>query len=817
LKTAEFLASCLLILPAADAERSSMPDFRARSLSVTQEAHSSDGGLNGALRQTGDAFRSGEYQYAMQLARAGYREALAVRNPVMAARFLGNLGGARFALHQLDAALQAYLRAYELARQAGDLGTAATLTANIASLYFELGELAASAEWLENSAKALSATPDNPYLSRVKAQLATVRARQDRMAEAKTLFAQALDAADRAGDFALYTLIWNRVGEEYLRRGDLDRAETALLEAWRVRVFRRVPLDASYFLMGKLRFARGDLRSAGVLLDHAVEEAVRPGGATPGWEVYHARARVRLAQGCLAESLGDARIAVRLARAWRWSTPADEASRIGTEGILQQVYSTLIEAGNRLCLRTGDNALLRETLEAAEENRAFSLRAMVSDPGHGAAQLPGEYWEGINRLQRAELEALRHPGPATDVSVAAVRAELVRMEAGLGPGATISNGISIAAARAALDRDSALLCFHLDENNSWLWALDRDHIYLYALPSAREIEAAIDPLTAAIREDSPGASPRSRLLYELLFGKLNDEIRRKPRWVVAQDAGLFRLPLAALVVRHDGVPLYLGQAHAIQVIPSVALLADRDKRTELAGSFVGLGDAIYNTADSRYSGRLRQPIRAHDSGFRLFASSPPEEPLALPRLVSSGAEIAVCARVWGRSDSLLLSGAEASKARLRGALERAPSVVHIAAHVVQSSQRPGYGLMVLSLDPSGRAEVVTPYEIARWRTGAGLVVLSGCASAAGAALPGTGLLGLTRAWLAAGAGSVIASQWPTPDDEGALFLALYRRLRAEPRSGIAEALRSAQQSMIGAGGWRSRPRYWGAYFVVGRG
>src|SRR5205814_1000335 len=107
--------------------------------------------------------------------------------------------------------------------------------------------------------------------------------------------------------------------------------------------------------------------------------------------------------------------------------------------------------------------------------------------------------------------------------------------------------------------------------------------------------------------------------------------------------------------------------------------------------------------------------------------------------------------------------------QLRAQLARNPAVVHIATHVVQSGERQPYGLLALSLTPARQSQLVPPFEIAEWRTGAGLIVLSGCHSAEGAALPGTGLLGLTRAWLTTGAGAVLASNWSTPDASGALF------------------------------------------------
>jgi len=80
-------------------------------------------------------------------------------------------------------------------------------------------------------------------------------------------------------------------------------------------------------------------------------------------------------------------------------------------------------------------------------------------------------------------------------------------------------------------------------------------------------------------------------------------------------------------------------------------------------------------------------------------------------------------------------------------------------------------------------------------------------------------MGLTRAWLAAGADMVIASRWATSDDTGEMFLSFYRRLLGDGggRAGLrpAAALQGAQQEMLRSGSWRSAPKYWAAFFAVG--
>ena len=118
----------------------------------------------------------------------------------------------------------------------------------------------------------------------------------------------------------------------------------------------------------------------------------------------------------------------------------------------------------------------------------------------------------------------------------------------------------------------------------------------------------------------------------------------------------------------------------------------------------------------------------------------------------------------------------------------------------------------------GSPELLGPVEIARRRVEVGLVVLSGCSSSEAAALPAEGLMGMTRAWLAAGAQAVIASLWPTPDDQGRLFVSFYRHLGNSWNRG-GGARRSPQAGSTGdveLGSLAGVNAYWAAYTVAGK-
>lgn len=759
---------------------------RTLNLETPQQKDSRRAPVLALLQNATDLYRAGRYLDAMRGFEATHSAAMQATLPDLAARALGNVGGCQFALHQYAAALTSFKETIRQANAAGDTSAAAVFNTNISSLYTEMGELENAALWMQGTLAHLS-DRDHTQRPKMVIQLAIVRARQGRMDDARRLFAEGIRSADAAADSEIAAQGWHRLGEEYLKQNKLADAEGPLLEAYRIRQLHHLSLDASYRGLGRLRLEQGDLDAASALLDRAI------GNGVPTWDMYHYRGRTRLEQGRLPEAVADLRIAIRLAREWRWSVLPEDAARIGAEGELQAVHSAFVEAGNRLYQKTRQSTLIRETFEAAEENRASSLRALLrSHEIELRNSFPPEYWESLARLQRAEVQALR-TGSGAD-SLAAARADLARMESSMGPAVAPLPARILEITQRRLNSDTVLLSFHLGDRASWLWSLESDGLALQELPPRAEIEHQVRDAVACIRGDRPDSGQ----LWKTLFDGLSPRARRASHWMVALDRGLFEAPLAAL---REPDRTLVAEHHVLETTPGAGYWVEALGRshTPPAPLFVGIGDPIYNTADPRLPKSLRTSSSAS---------------LTLPRLVATAAELEESARAWS-GERVLLEGADASRRNLRAQLARRPAVVHIATHVVESAERPAYGLIALSLTPQHESELVSPFEIAGWRTDAGLVVLSGCNSGEGEALPGTGLLGLTRAWLTAGARAVIASNWSTPDASGALFRSLYRHLAARPDAGPAEALRAAQLEMIRSADWRANPRYWGAFFAMG--
>jgi CHAT domain-containing protein len=157
----------------------------------------------------------------------------------------------------------------------------------------------------------------------------------------------------------------------------------------------------------------------------------------------------------------------------------------------------------------------------------------------------------------------------------------------------------------------------------------------------------------------------------------------------------------------------------------------------------------------------------------------------------------------------VLQGAAATRANFLAAASRAPSIIHLATHVLIPAGRPGEALIAFGLDSTGEPQFLTTSDVSMMRVPGAIVAMTGCSSGTGDVQAGAGLAGLTRAWEIAGASAVIATLWPVADSDGKIFSSFYKYLRTMRP---AEALRRSQIERIASG---SAPREWAAYQLTG--
>jgi CHAT domain-containing protein len=353
--------------------------------------------------------------------------------------------------------------------------------------------------------------------------------------------------------------------------------------------------------------------------------------------------------------------------------------------------------------------------------------------------------------------------------------------------------------------DSVLFSFHLSTREGWVWAVDGEHTAVYPVPARGVLETQVAAFVAALRHRDPAAGKMGVRLYRELFGAAAPGYLRQRRWLLELDGPLFDLPFGALTSSGNS---YLAETRVVEAIPSALLFGQSQfgvpEDAVSGGGFLGIGDPIYNAADSRYRG---------DRRAALVPGSVP----GLARLPATAAELDRCSREWGAPDSTILTGADANSAKLDAELRKQPDILHFATHVIPSPEEGAGGLIALSIDRTGKPGLMGPVEIVSRPVKAHLVILDGCNSGAGAVLPASGLLGLTRSWLGAGAHSVLATRWDVAENDAPDFMVeFYRHLHRRGARHAAEAFADTQTVLLKNPAFRDKTDFWAAYFVLGR-
>jgi CHAT domain-containing protein len=768
------------------------------------------------LRREGNKLlESGKYAAAVEVYQTGYERALKAGHRRSAVRFLNNLGSAYYKLYRFRDAIQTYLKARDLAASESEWETMVAICFNLSSIYMEMAEQEAAAESVRRGLAHLSFASEY-YRAQLLIQSALLRARAADEDGAAQLLRQAIAVAQSKIDTATESLAWTKLGELELERKRLPEAEAALLEGYRLRKLARSDrISRSYEALAKCKLAHGDTAGATPLLDRAIETGLRS-SPSEVWTSYYERGQAHVALGHREAALSDFENALKFVRLWRTQVVPADTFRVSSEVQLSDAYAAYIEAAARLYRQTRQQALLVSSFMAAEENRASSLRALWA-AGNAGRDMPPEHRKAISELQRAEAAVLAGDS-AQAAHAAALRLQLAEIEARAGlEDAAPGGGDSKARRelpRRMLSSDEAYFGFHLGREESWLWAIGRDGAELVALPPQREIGRQVAEFTRAVATNSADVRQLGERLYATLFGGISARLLDKSAWVIAPDGALFDLPFAALAERREGGTwAFAVERHAMRVVPGISALARSQSRAP-AGPFVAVGDPIYNRADPRFhklsaAKKLWLPGALHRAGF----------PLELARLAGSGREIRECAKVWKshRLETAVLDGKTARKQQILDMLQSDPAVLHMAVHVLFPADRSGPGMIALSLEPRGAVELFGASEISALRAKVGLVVLNGCSSGTGEVLPGAGLMGLTRAWLAAGARGVIATRWAAADqDAGEIFADFYRRLNVQRGHSFARVLQEAQIARIRAGGRAAEPSGWAAYMCVER-
>ena len=182
----------------------------------------------------------------------------------------------------------------------------------------------------------------------------------------------------------------------------------------------------------------------------------------------------------------------------------------------------------------------------------------------------------------------------------------------------------------------------------------------------------------------------------------------------------------------------------------------------------------------------------------------------LPPLANATREArAIAHRLSGRT--LVLTGDAAGRNALIQAAADGVPVIHVAAHAAVSEERPERSRILLEHDALFLGEVARS-DMRQ----VDLATLSACETEQGRLVLGEGIQSFSRAFLTAGARSVVTTLWRVADEPTAAFMeAFYYHLARG--STKADALTAAKRKFLHSGGPLANPYYWAAFVLNGEG
>ena len=415
-----------------------------------------------------------------------------------------------------------------------------------------------------------------------------------------------------------------------------------------------------------------------------------------------------------------------------------------------------------------------------------------------------------------------------------------------------------------LDDNTMLVEYSLQPDDSYLFAVSKDAVNLFKLPSRANIEKLAQDLRAQLipsklqrrivgidvaeanrglgiatsaPEDAAAFVAASNALYKVVLEPAASMVGAKRLMVVA-DGALNYIPFEVLLKSADGGDFaslnYLVKTNEIIYAPSASVVgAIKQQRAKTnSRALLIIADPVFNSNDARAK-KAAPAAAGTDADVRglgiqsaladVDGSTPAAngtmEGLPLVRLTGTRVEadqISKLAKASGGQADVWLD-LDASEENLDTRDMTKYRIIHVATHGLLNAERPQFTGVVLSLvGNKTRDGFVRTDEVFNLHLGSPLVMLSACETGLGKETRGEGVMGLTRAFMYAGAPTVGVSLWSVADKSTAdLMTDFYQRLLSTTATNTASgSLRGAQLAMI-SGKKYSAPFYWAPFVLVG--
>ena len=329
--------------------------------------------------------------------------------------------------------------------------------------------------------------------------------------------------------------------------------------------------------------------------------------------------------------------------------------------------------------------------------------------------------------------------------------------------------------------------YWLGEKQSYLWAISSQGTRVILLPPGPEIDAAVRRYRTALagpQDILASGDSDGRWLFHTLIAPAQKMLSKDARVFIVPDGSLNNLNFETLLVS-DPAPHYWIEDATIVNASSLRLLATPYHAENKRPSLLLVGNSV--APNDKY-----------------------------PELPKAAAQMESVARHFPAAQRHVLGREQANPQAYLASKPEQFSHIHFVAHGTASRLSPLDSAIVLS-KVSAEDESFKLYarDIIRHPLQADLVTISACYGAGERAYAGEGLVGLSWAFLRAGAHNVIAALWEATDTSTEKLMArVYEEL--DHGAGADTALRTAKLSLLHSREFRN-PFYWAPFQLYTQG
>ena len=336
--------------------------------------------------------------------------------------------------------------------------------------------------------------------------------------------------------------------------------------------------------------------------------------------------------------------------------------------------------------------------------------------------------------------------------------------------------------RVAQQTKQTLLFYWIGRNNSHLWAITPQKTNYFELPKAAELAPFVKSYRNEIRgmrDALDTGSENGKRLYTLLVGPAKNVLPKDGRIVLVPDPSLSSLNFEALVVPGPRPHFWIEDV-ILTTASSLTLLA---------------------------KGNTSAP--AKEKSLLLVGNTEPLE--SFPALPNAREEMEIVEQYFPEGRREVLEGKQATPQAFLASNPERFSYLHFVTHGTASVTRPLDSAVILS--KGGDSYKLYAREIIQHRLKAQLVTISACEGANGRAYSGEGLVGLSWAFLRAGAHNVVGALWEVNDSAAPQIMDVFYRqisLGRDPASALHTAKLSLLKNKDPEIVFR-KPYYWAAF------